>query len=71
MRSVSGDSDTVQPWHVIRQDRHGNRYRVGSYPTRGEAQQVIERLGGTADGPGEYLVEWKMVPGAAEGGGRG
>lgn len=44
MRSASGDGDTVLPWHVIREDGHGNRYRVGSYATRTEAQQVADRL---------------------------
>jgi hypothetical protein len=46
MRSVSGDGDTVLPWHVIREDGHGNRYRVGSYATRAEAELVADRLCG-------------------------
>lgn len=58
MRSVSGDSNTVLPWQVIRQDGQGNRYRVGSYATRSEAFQVADRLGQhNGDGPGEYVVE--------------
>ncbi|OEU85467.1 hypothetical protein DB35_14655 [Streptomyces abyssalis] len=64
MRSVSGDGDTVLPWHVIREDGHGNRYRVGSYATRTEAQQVADRLGGSggrakggSESDGSYLVE--------------
>ncbi|RAJ71554.1 sporulation related protein [Streptomyces sp. Amel2xB2] len=68
MRSVSGDGDSVLPWQVIREDGHGNRYRVGSYATRREAQQVADRLAGTAsratsggegdaEGVGSYLVE--------------
>ena len=64
MRSVSGDGETVLPWHVIREDGHGNRYRVGSYATRTEAQQVADRLGagrgranGDGRGDGSYLVE--------------
>lgn len=64
MRSMSGDSDSVLPWRVIREDGHGNRYRVGSYATRTEAQRVADRLGGgeghagggSRDG-GSYLVE--------------
>jgi cell division protein FtsN len=32
------------PWIVIRQDDNGNRYRVGRYATRAEAEQVAERL---------------------------
>jgi hypothetical protein len=47
MRSVSGDGDTVLPWHVIREDGHGNRYRVGSYATRAEAELVADRLCGS------------------------
>lgn len=35
------------PWHVIREDGHGNRYRVGSYASRTEAQRVADRLGGS------------------------
>jgi hypothetical protein len=64
MRSVSGDGDTVLPWQVIREDGHGNRYRVGSYATRTEARQVADRLGGSGgrarggdEGDGSYLVE--------------
>ncbi|WP_235980397.1 SPOR domain-containing protein [Streptomyces albidus (ex Kaewkla and Franco 2022)] len=64
MRSVSGDSDAVLPWHVIREDSHGNRYRVGSYATRTEAELAADRLcagGSHARGAGEgrasYLVE--------------
>jgi hypothetical protein len=64
MRSVSGRGDTVLPWQVIREDGHGNRYRVGSYATRTEARQVADRLGGSGgrangddEGDGSYLVE--------------
>lgn len=61
MRSVSGDSSAVLPWLVLRQDGQGNRYRVGSYATRAEAQRLADRLGrGDAAeeyGGGEYLVE--------------
>ncbi|MBR7671953.1 SPOR domain-containing protein [Streptomyces daliensis] len=68
MRSVSGDSGTVLPWHVIRQDGNGNSYRVGTYATRSEAQQVAERLGKNGDGGADsYLVE-RMDRGS---GGRG
>lgn len=44
MRIGNGDGEAVLPWHVIRQDGNGNRYRVGSYATRGEAQRVADRL---------------------------
>lgn len=61
MRSLSGDNNAVLPWLVIRQDGHGNRYRVGSYATRAEAQHLAERLGrqGAAEGhdADRYLVE--------------
>ncbi|GHF60648.1 hypothetical protein GCM10010218_47630 [Streptomyces mashuensis] len=38
------DSGPVLPWLVIRQDENGNRYRVGRYATRTEAERVAERL---------------------------
>ena len=62
MRNTSGDSGPVLPWLLIRQDGHGNRYRVGSYATRAEAQRIADRLAsaaatttGAADD--SYLVE--------------
>lgn len=68
MRSVSGDGategDGALLWQVIREDGHGNRYRVGSYATRTEARQVADWLGGSGGrakggdgGDGSYLVE--------------
>ncbi|MFD5034226.1 SPOR domain-containing protein [Streptomyces sp. NPDC058220] len=36
------DSGAVLPWLVIRQDDNGNRYRVGSYATRDEAQKIAD-----------------------------
>lgn len=53
MRNVSGDLGGVLPWLLIRQDGHGNRYRVGSYATRVEAQQTVERLRGGARAGGD------------------
>ncbi|WP_431042431.1 SPOR domain-containing protein [Streptomyces sp. P1-3] len=38
------DSGAVLPWLVIRQDDQGNRYRVGRYATRSEAEEVAGRL---------------------------
>lgn len=38
------DSGAVLPWLVIREDDNGNRYRVGRYATRQEAEQVADRL---------------------------
>lgn len=36
----------VLPWLVIRQDDNGNRYRVGRYATRAEAQKIADSLDG-------------------------
>jgi cell division protein FtsN len=50
------DGNAVLPWLVIRQDGNGNRYRVGRYATRMEAQEVADRL----DAQGQkqlYVVE--------------
>ncbi|MFH8365809.1 SPOR domain-containing protein [Streptomyces sp. NPDC018031] len=55
------DSGAVLPWLVIRQDDNGNRYRVGRYATRSEAQEVADRL----DARGHkqlYLVERTGAP---------
>ncbi|MEV3871300.1 SPOR domain-containing protein [Streptomyces sp. NPDC049906] len=38
------ESAATMPWLVIREDDNGNRYRVGRYATRAEAQQVADRL---------------------------
>lgn len=35
---------TVLPWLVIREDNNGNRYRVGRYATRDEAQRISDSL---------------------------
>jgi hypothetical protein len=55
MRSASDESEPVLPWQVIRQDAHGNRYRVAGFATRSEAQHAAERLAAAAarngDGP--------------------
>ncbi|HET6856597.1 MAG TPA: SPOR domain-containing protein [Streptomyces sp.] len=40
------DSGAVLPWLVIRQDDNGNRYRVGRYATKIEAQKIAESLDG-------------------------
>ena len=39
------DSTITLPWLVIRQDDSGNRYRVGRYATRAEAQKIADGLG--------------------------
>jgi hypothetical protein len=33
-------------WLLIRQDESGNRYRVGRYATRAEAERVADSLNG-------------------------
>ncbi|MEU4270126.1 SPOR domain-containing protein [Streptomyces sp. NPDC026092] len=48
------DSGPVLPWLVIRQDDNGNRYRVGRYATRDEAQQVADSL----DDRGHKQMYW-------------
>lgn len=58
--AAMGDSGAVRPWAVIRQDDNGNRYRVGRYATRAEAEQVAARFEGTFEGKSPeqlYLVE--------------
>ncbi|MEG8276720.1 SPOR domain-containing protein [Streptomyces sp. AHA2] len=43
------DSTVALPWLVIREDGNGNRYRVGRYATRAEAQKIADSLDGRAD----------------------
>ncbi|NWF28211.1 SPOR domain-containing protein [Streptomyces sp. PKU-EA00015] len=40
------DGGAALPWQVVRQDDNGNRYRVGRYATRDEAQQIADTLDG-------------------------
>jgi cell division protein FtsN len=40
------DGTIARPWLVIRQDDNGNRYRVGRYATRAEAQNAADSLAG-------------------------
>ncbi|MFD5449725.1 SPOR domain-containing protein [Streptomyces sp. NPDC003470] len=40
------DSTVTLPWLVFRQDDNGNRYRVGRYATRAEAQKIADTLDG-------------------------
>lgn len=42
------------PWIVIRQDDNGNRYRVGRYATRAEAQRIADSL----DDRGHKQIYW-------------
>ncbi|MEV7616037.1 SPOR domain-containing protein [Streptomyces sp. NPDC089799] len=48
------DSGALLPWLVIRQDDNGNRYRVGRYATRAEAQKVVDSL----DDRGHKQLYW-------------
>ncbi|MFF3324658.1 SPOR domain-containing protein [Streptomyces sp. NPDC002889] len=41
---MNDSGGAVLPWLVIRQDDNGNRYRVGRYATRDEAQQIADTL---------------------------
>ncbi|AEW96310.1 MULTISPECIES: SPOR domain-containing protein [Streptomycetaceae] len=43
-------------WAVIRQDDHGNRYRVGRYATREEAERITARFAPRGGGD-HYLIE--------------
>lgn len=38
------EDSTTLPWLVIRQDDNGNRYRVGRYATRDEAERIADSL---------------------------
>ncbi|WP_173317988.1 SPOR domain-containing protein [Streptomyces fulvorobeus] len=53
-RDTMSDSAAVLPWLVIRQDDNGNRYRVGRYATRDEAQKIADGL----DSRGHKQLYW-------------
>ncbi|MEC3996749.1 SPOR domain-containing protein [Actinacidiphila sp. DG2A-62] len=66
-------------WLLIRQDAGGNRYRVGRFATRAEAERVAETLGAagadgraageTAGGPagdGQIYVIERVAPRPAQ-----
>ncbi|MCX4724029.1 SPOR domain-containing protein [Streptomyces sp. NPDC090052] len=42
---MTDSGNAMLPWQVIREDDNGNRYRVGRYATRDEAQQTADTLG--------------------------
>ncbi|MEU1191677.1 SPOR domain-containing protein [Streptomyces sp. NPDC005859] len=48
------DSTISLPWLVIRQDDNGNRYRVGRYASRAEAQEIADSL----DSRGHKQLYW-------------
>jgi hypothetical protein len=51
-------------WMLIRQDAGGNRYRVGRYATKAEAERVAQSLG-DAEGQEIYVIE-RAAPRAAQ-----
>ncbi|WP_405953266.1 SPOR domain-containing protein [Streptomyces prunicolor] len=59
------NDDTITlPWLVIRQDDNGNRnrYRVGRYATRAEAQKIADSL----DDRGHKQLYWVERIGQSE-----
>ncbi|MDT0469339.1 SPOR domain-containing protein [Streptomyces gibsoniae] len=48
------DGTVTLPWLVIRQDGNGNRYSVGRYATRAEAQKIVDSL----DDRGHKQLYW-------------
>lgn len=48
------DGAAVLPWLVIRQDDNGNRYRVGRYATKAEAEKIADSL----DENGHQRLYW-------------
>ncbi|WP_406862925.1 SPOR domain-containing protein [Streptomyces sp. HUAS MG47] len=48
------EGNAVLPWLVIRQDDNGNRYRVGRYATKDEAQKIADSL----DDRGHKQLYW-------------
>lgn len=53
-RDAMNDGTITLPWLVIRQDDNGNRYRVGRYATRAEAQKIADSL----DTQGHKQLYW-------------
>ncbi|MFE7214375.1 SPOR domain-containing protein [Streptomyces sp. NPDC001698] len=59
------DSTITLPWLVVRQDDNGNRYSVGRYATRAEAQKIAESL----DAPDTQLYWVERIEQSADGAG--
>lgn len=54
------ENATQLVWLVIRKDDNGNRYRIGSYATKAEAEKEAEKMANRLDDHGAeklYLVE--------------
>ncbi|KPI26312.1 hypothetical protein OK074_0981 [Actinobacteria bacterium OK074] len=62
------DSTVTLPWLVIRQDDSGNRYRVGRYATRAEAQKIADSL---IDDRGHKQLYWVERASGANSNGNG
>ncbi|MFE4250019.1 SPOR domain-containing protein [Streptomyces sp. NPDC056910] len=58
------EGTTTLVWLVIRQDDNGNRYRVGRYATRAEAQKIADSL----DDRGRKQLYWVERLGQAQNG---
>lgn len=52
-------------WVLIRQDDGGNRYRVGRYATRAEAERVADVLRRGQERERMYLIE-RIAPRSAQ-----
>ncbi len=48
------DETVLLPWLVIREDDNGNRYRVGRFATKAEAQKIADSL----DDRGHKQLYW-------------
>lgn len=48
------DVNAALPWQIVRRDSNGNRYRVGRYATRDEAQRIADGL----DSRGHEQLYW-------------
>jgi len=48
------DSTATLHWRVVREDDNGNRYSVGRYATRAEAEQIA----GSLDNAGHKQLYW-------------
>ncbi|MFI0237273.1 SPOR domain-containing protein [Streptomyces sp. NPDC016845] len=59
------DNTTTLPWLVIREDDNGDRYRVGRYATKAEAQRTADSL----DNRGNKQLYWieRLTPHADPG----
>lgn len=53
-----GEGTAQLGWLVIRKDDNGNRYRIGSYATRAEAEKEAEKMASRLDGHGSQKLYW-------------